>query len=129
MAAFKNCTLPEERFRHSDHVRMGFIYMSRHESLEGVRRFSQGLKRFATALGKGNLYHETITWAFLLLLRERLERRHAQDGLTPTWEEFAAANSDLLTGKNHVLRRYYTDETLNSELARKIFLLPDRNLL
>jgi hypothetical protein len=34
----------------------------------------------------------------------------------------------LLKGRDHVLKEYYTDETLESELARKIFVLPDRSL-
>ena len=125
--AFKNCTLPAEQFRHTDHVRMGFLYMCRYPGLEGVRRFSEGLQSYAAALGKINRYHETITWAFLLLIRERLARKH--DGVIPTWDEFAAANSDLLTWEDHVLKKYYTDETLQSELARKTFVLPDRNLV
>ena len=129
MTAFEDCTLPAEQFRHSDHVRMGFLYVSRYEGLEGVRRFSEALERYAASLGKTSLYHETITWAFLLLIRERLARKRQQDGAIPGWDEFAAANNDLLTWKNHVLNKYYTDETLQSELARKTFLLPDRNLV
>ena len=127
--AFENCTLPEEQVRHTDDVRMGFLYVSRYPGLEGVRRFSEGLERYAAALGKTNLYHETITWAFLLLIRERLARKRQHDGVIPTWDEFAAANSDLLTWNDHLLRKYYTDETLQSELARKTFVLPDRNLV
>ena len=40
--------------------------------------------------------------------------------------QFAADNKDLLRGKDHVLKEYYKDETLKSELARKTFILPDR---
>jgi hypothetical protein len=43
-------------------------------------------------------------------------------------KEFATENKDLLKGKGHVLKEYYTDETLKSDLARKIFILPDRSL-
>jgi hypothetical protein len=42
------------------------------------------------------------------------------------WEEFARANPDLLTWRPSVLDRYYTPETLGSELARSVFLLPER---
>lgn len=96
---FENCTLPEEQFRHADHVRMGFLYMSRYDGLDGIRRFSKALKTYAVTLGKTNLCHETTTRAFLLLIRERLARGRQQDGVIPTWDEFAAANSDLLTWK------------------------------
>ena len=127
MAAFEDGSLPEENFRHTDHVRMGFLYMSRYTGLEGLRRFSEALQKYAATLGKRSLYHETITWAFLLLIRERLARRRQEGEFTPTWETFAAANPDLLTWKDHVLKKYYTEDILNSELARGTFLLPNRN--
>jgi hypothetical protein len=43
-----------------------------------------------------------------------------------TWEQFASNNSDLLTWTDSILKQYYRDETLSSDLARKIFLLPDK---
>ena len=57
-----------------------------------------------------------------LIINERVQR--AGGGLG--WEEFASANPDLLTWRPSVLDRYYTPETLGSELARSVFLLPDR---
>ena len=80
------------------------------------------LARFAAAHGKPNLYHETITWAFLLLIRERMARTECQE----TWPEFAASNGDLLSWEDNVLKKYYRTETLGSELARTTFLFPDR---
>lgn len=127
VAAFEGCTICNEEFHHQDHVRMGFLYMSRFPGLEGIRRFSDGLEKLAAASGKPSLYHETITWAFLLLIRERLARALQRSGRLPSWEEFAADNKDLLRGNDHVLKEYYRDETLRSELARKTFLLPDRS--
>ena len=43
------------------------------------------------------------------------------------WEEFAASNPDLMTWRPSVLERYYTPETLGSDLARRAFVLPDRH--
>jgi hypothetical protein len=119
---FKNCTLPNESFRHYDHVRVAFIYLSKYPGLEALSRFSSSLVRFATAKGKPTLYHETITWAYLLIIRERMARA----GRPQTWEEFAAGNADLLTWKDSVLKAYYREETLMSELAKKVFLFPDK---
>ena len=80
------------------------------------------MKRFAAAQGKKQLYHETITWAYLLLIRERMARA----GRAETWEEFARHNPDLLTWKGGVLTTLYRQETLDSDRARHIFVLPDR---
>lgn len=120
--SFEECTLANESFHHIDHVRMAFLYLHRYPALEALQRFSAALLQFATARGKPSLYHETITWAFLLLIRERL----ARTGLQQSWVEFAAANEDLLDWKNNVLKKYYSDEMLASDLARTTFLFPDK---
>ena len=119
MARFEDCTLAP--FHHCDHVRMAFLYLSRYPALEALERFSLALRRFAAAKGKPGLYHETITWAFLFLIRERMAR-----GGMPAWEEFARDNQELMSWENSILKRYYREETLASELAKRTFLLPDR---
>jgi N-formylglutamate deformylase len=122
VAVFENCTLPLESFRHADHVKMAFLYLGRYPLLEAIRQFSCSLARFATAHGKTNLYNQTITWAYLLLIQERL----ARTGQPQTWAEFAAGNADLLDWNDNVLKKYYRDETLKSEIARGTFVFPDR---
>ena len=42
------------------------------------------------------------------------------------WEEFASQNSDLLTWKDGILSLYCKEATLKSDLARNVFVLPDR---
>ena len=56
-------------------------------------------------------------------IRERMARCPDSDFAT-----FAAQNPDLLTWKPSILDRYYRPETLASDLARSVFLLPDRGL-
>ncbi len=124
--AFEACTLPNEEFHHADHVRMAFLYLCRFSPIEALQRFSQSLKNFAVAKGRPNLYHETITWAFLLMIRERMVRYSQCRGIQPTWNEFAGNNADLLNWKDNILRRYYREETLSSELAKTTFIFPDR---
>jgi hypothetical protein len=120
--AFESCTLGPEEFHHRDHVRLAWIYLRAEPPARALARFAEGLKRFAAALGKAGLYHETITWAYLLLIRERMDRQ----GDAASFEAFAAANPDLMTWKPSVLAAYYHDETLASPLARRTFVMPDR---
>jgi hypothetical protein len=122
IAKFEDCSLAIESFHHADHVRMAFLYLRRYPALEALQRFSASLARFAAANGKPGLYHETITWAFLLLIRERL----ARGGPQQSWPEFADSNQDLLSWNDNILKKYYRQETLASDLARSTFLLPDR---
>jgi hypothetical protein len=119
---FEDGSLSATAFHHADHVRTAFAYLQRYPVLEALQRFSTGLKRFAKAQGKENLYHETITWAYLFLINERISRAaHAL-----SWEQFASDNPDLLTWKDSVLNRYYTDGTLHSNLAKQVFIFPDK---
>jgi hypothetical protein len=109
-------------FHHTDHVRVAFAYVSELPLLEAIAKFSAALKRFATAKNKPNLYHQTITWAYLLLINERI----ARSGGRLSWEQFAACNKELLVWKGGVLTALYEQETLDSDLARQTFVLPDR---
>jgi len=117
--SFEDCTLPNSAFHHRDHVRLAWLYLERYPVLEALSRFTEGLKRFAAANGHPGLYHETITWAYLFLIRER----KAEPG-SETWEEFAARNPDLLGWNPSILDRYYAKETLFSDRARRVFLMP-----
>ena len=119
---FEAATLPAESFHHRDHVRVAFLYLCRYPALEALQRFSSLLEKFAIANGKPHLYNETVTWAFILLIRERI----ARSGCRQTWVQFADANADLLTWQDNILKKYYREETLRSDLAKNTFLFPDR---
>jgi hypothetical protein len=121
LEGFEKGSLPEGAFRHCDHVHVAWLYLRELPPAAALDRFSAGLKRFAAAKGKTGLYHETITWAYLLLIRERMERVGGR-----TWNEFAGRNPDLLTWRPSILNAYYREETLWSDLARRVFVLPDR---
>jgi hypothetical protein len=117
--AFERCAVANSNFHHRDHVRLAWIYLREAPLLDALARFTVSLKRFATANGRPELYHETITWAYLLLIHERMQRRE-----TAGFDAFAAENSDLLAWKPSILNRYYDRETLDSEIARRTFVMP-----
>jgi len=116
---FESGTL--EPFHHADHVHVAFAYLNKYPAAEALARFSSGLKHFAALHGKPNLYHETITWAYLCLIRQRMADRGPD-----TWEAFAEANPDLLLWKDGILHRYYRQGTLESARARRMFVFPDK---
>jgi hypothetical protein len=119
---FEAGDVPPEGFHHRDHVRVAWWYLQRHPLPEALTRFSTALKRFALAQNKPNLYHETITTAYVLLINERLDA--ASRSLA--WPEFAEQNPDLLQWRPSVLDRYYLEATLISDRARRTFVMPDR---
>jgi hypothetical protein len=118
---FEDDEIPEDSFHHADHVRLAFAYLCEYPVLQALEKFASALKRFATARGKTQLYNETITCAYFFLIRERMVGYEGAD-----WEEFARQNPDLLTWKDGILSRYYREVTLKSDVARKVFVLPDK---
>ena len=117
---FEACTLANGDFHHRDHVRLARAYLQRYPALQALTRFADGLRRFAAANGRPGLYHETITWAYFFLSLERLAAAPADE----SWEDFAARNADLLAWNPSVLDRYYDRETLFSDRARRLFVMP-----
>ncbi len=120
---FESDALPGDSFHHADHVRLAFAYLGEYPVLQALEKFASALKRFAAARGKTQLYNETITCAYFFLIRERMARSEGAN-----WKEFAHYNPDLLVWKDGILSRYYREDTLKSDLARKVFVLPDRCL-
>ena len=118
---FENDAIPDNSFHHADHVRLAFAYLCQYPVLQALEKFAAALQRFATARGKPRLYNETITHAYFFLIRERMARTERVD-----WEEFAHHNPDLLVWKDGILSRYYQEATLKSDLARTVFLFPDK---
>lgn len=110
-----------EEFHHEQHVHVAWLFVRQHGMPAALGAFSEAIQGFARAKGAHGLYHETITWAFLLLIADRQARCGA-----PTWQAFAAVNTDLLVWKPSILDRYYSKGLLTSELARRTFLMPDR---
>ena len=117
VAAFEDCTLPPSEFPHRGHVRLAWLYLREAPLLETLTRYSEGIRRYAGSLGASAKYHETITWAFLFLIHERMQHTEAA-----TFDEFAEKNADLF---GPILERYYTKDVLASDVARRTFVLPN----
>src|SRR4029450_1785516 len=85
---FLDTSLPADAFHHAQHVRCAWLFVRQHGMPGALAAFPAALRRFADAKGATRLYHETITWAYLLLIHERQQRLPAAD-----WPDFAAAHA------------------------------------
>ena len=124
IAALEACTIPPADFNHRAHVQAGFIYLQRHGYAGALGAMAAALRRFAAHHGKHGLYHETVTVAFLTLIHERMaaDLDRGGDVHDLVWEDFAPRHPDLFA--TDLLSRYYSRDTLRSELARRCFVLP-----
>ena len=117
LRAFEGGEVDPAKFPHSEHLRLGYEMLGRHSFSGAVERFSRGLKLLAVKAGRPQIYHETITIAFLALINERRARGDQQ-----SWLEFKKTNPDLFDKR--CLERWYSSEQLASDLARRTFCLP-----
>ena len=118
VAAFEDATLPPSAFGHEEHLRAAWWILRHTPGPAGLSRFADALRRYVARHGAEDKYHDTITWAYLLLLRERID-----DGGADAWPAFRAAHADLLAPG--CLHRWYRPETLASDRARRGFVFPD----
>lgn len=113
----ENGRLDPKQFPHREHVRLAFEMLGRYPFPEALARFSKGLRQLAIKGGRPEVYHETITAAFLALIGERRLVDNCSD-----WQQFAMHNPDLMS--KDLLRDWYDPEVLNSGVARQTFILP-----
>jgi hypothetical protein len=68
LAAFTNCTLPLSSFLHGDHLRLAWLLLHRKPFDEALAQVQDGIRQFAAHHGKHDLFHETVTTAWVKLL-------------------------------------------------------------
>ena len=120
LQAFEKCELAPANFRHRDHVRLAFIYLSLHDADSALTKMRSGLQRFLARVGApASKYHETITRAWLLAVEHFMQ---ASDS-TASFERFAAAAPRLFAPG--AMETHYTAELLGSEEARQQFVAAD----
>lgn len=119
MRAFEACD-PALRFTHEQHLRAGFWYLQREPLGHAAERFKAALLRLAGSRSMPDLFHETITWAYMVLLNEK----RCELGAGATFDDIKARWPELLDHRDGALRRLYTRDELESAEARRVFCLP-----
>ena len=122
LEAFSTLTIPPQDFHHREHVRVAFVLLRREGDLAAAAlTFRTLLRRFAAAAGVSSKVHETLNWAYLALIAERM---HGHDYRTSA--ELLADHPDLLDHKAGAIARYYDVAAITqSPLARAVFVLPE----
>ncbi len=119
LCSFERCTITPSEFNHAAHVRASYLYLSKLPFLEACIAMRDGLKRFASSIGKATLYHETITIAFMAIVKDRMARNPGGG-----WRRLLEDNPDLCDKR--LLDRYFPDQLLNTSDARERLILVER---
>jgi hypothetical protein len=114
---FESHKIDPSTFRHIDHIRVAYEMLHKHGYLTTSTKYSEAIESMATEAGVPEKFNLTITLAFLSLIAERIHSTEHS-----SFDEFIARNEDLMS--RSVLEKMYSPERLQSDLARKMFLLP-----
>lgn len=116
---FEACDIDPAAFGHEEHIRVAFDMLNTYGFADCAARYANSIKTISIEAGAPEKFNMTITLAFLSLIAERLAGAPSLD-----CDAFIALNPDLLS--RSVLDGWYTDERLQSDIARQVFLLPQK---
>ena len=119
--AFESATLDPTRFRHREHLYVAWCYLRELPLEEALMRYVASLRRLTGAVGAPDKFHATVTWAYVVLLADAMERSPGA-----SFDELLANNPALLDHRSGALYDHYDAATLASEDARRRFVLPRR---
>jgi hypothetical protein len=119
LQAFMNCTLPNDQFRHRDHLHLAWLLARRLGFEEARVAIAEGIRRFAASHGHTEKYHETMTQFWIRIVDHASKQRPDIDD----FDEFLATFPHL-TDKLLPLR-HWQRETMFSPEARTAWVEPD----
>lgn len=120
LATFEACELSETDFRHREHVRLAYIYLSLHPFEVAYEKIEKGLRRLLAHLGAPpDTYHETLTRAWLLAVQHFMQSAEPTRGP----EQFLEKSAALLD--KEIMKTHYTSALLSSDEACRHFVGPD----
>jgi hypothetical protein len=123
LSAFEDCTLPFEQWTHRAHVRIAYLYASRHDLESATDRMRTSIKAYNRATGTPEAidrgYHETITQAFMRLVFNA----NVQTGPHESSDDFCEAHPELLSKR--ALLHFYSRERIMTWEAKREFIEPD----
>ena len=115
---FETKALPNESFRHREHVRLTWMYLTLEPPDRVAHRLCRSLLELATSHGVAQRFHHTLTVVWIRLIEsERLLRPDVP------FDAFVEA-APILLNKDAPLA-YYTRERLFSDEARQRWVEPD----
>ena len=117
--AFETATVDPASFHHREHLYVAWCYLRELSLEDALARYARYLRQLVIALGVPHKFHATITWAYVVLLHDAMERLPGA-----TFEQLLAANPTLLDHRAGALYAYYNRDQLDSDEARRRFVLP-----
>ncbi len=118
--AFEARTLEPSAFHHKDHVIVAYALLSKSCFMDAATVYARSIDTMAIKAGAPEKFNLTITLAFMSMIAERMAGADYRE-----FEDFISRNPDLLS--RDILKTWYSPARMHSDLARAMFLMPDRD--
>jgi len=117
--AFEECQLKHGTFYHADHIRLAWIYVTRHGARAAEERLLAGIRKMANHVGAPQkfLYTTTVAWTKLVAAAQD------QSAKGKSFSEWAQLHPELL--EKNFLAKYYSPGRLETPEARSGWVEPD----
>lgn len=109
--------LPAGGFDHRAHLHVAWHLARTLPLEEAIARMCGALRRFTAAVGQPGKFHTTLTWAWMVIVAQRMAGERDFDA-------FIAANPDLLDARD-TIARHYPSTVFADPRARRTFVLPE----
>jgi hypothetical protein len=132
LSQFETATLPKKQWTHEAHIRMAYLSLRQTPHIDTLLpQVRARIIAYNQAQGNYKGYHETMTVAFLRIVKHRMNATNATNATnainTESFEAFKKANKGIF--QSTYLLRHYSEAILFSPEARQNFLTPDREPL
>jgi hypothetical protein len=121
--AFESATLDPAAFRHREHLYVAWCYLRSMPLEEALARYVHHLRKLTIALGAPEKFHATMTWAYVVLVHDAMQA----PGIEQSFDDLLAQNPGLLDHRSGSLFAHYDRAQLQSDEARRGFVLPRRS--
>ncbi|HMO34431.1 MAG TPA: hypothetical protein PKA06_00175 [Gemmatales bacterium] len=112
--------LPREAWTHEAHIRLAYLELKSNTFSEALKRVRRGIQLYNSAvLNKPDAYHETITVAYLQLIKNAMLQG------VENFSQLRLYHPALFDRKLSALYRYYTQDRLMNNESRVRFVEPD----
>jgi len=117
--AFENCELKHGTFHHADHLRLAWIYVTRHGAGGAEQRLLAGIRKMANHVGAPQkfLYTTTVAWTRLVAATEN------RGSVSESFAEWAQLHPEFL--EKNLLAKHYSPGRLETPAARSGWVEPD----
>ena len=117
--AFEECELKHGTFHHADHIRLAWIYVTRHGTNGAEVRLLAGIRKMANHAGAPQkfMYTTTVAWAKLVASAKN------QSSAVNSFSEWAQLHPELFD--RNLLAKHYSPGRLETPEARSGWVEPD----